>query len=165
MPLNRTAGLLLALVACGPNAGKVEAQRYVTEIGPTVDRNAALARGHLELAAELRKGALDADGLATKLEQGVLPEAREVVAGARALHPTEPALMAAHQQLVDAWTMRVDAVSDLTRAWHAGDLAGLDAAMATEQKASDAELAGLLAINAALSPYQLALDPYGGSGS
>lgn len=165
MPRNRSAGLLLGLLACGPSAGQLEAQRYVTDIEPSIARNAALARGHLELAQKVRGGALDAEGLATKLEQGVLPEARAVVASARALHPSEPALMAAHQQLVDAWTLRVDAVSDLTRAWHAGDLAGLDAAMEADKKASDAELAGLLAINAALSPYHLVIDPYGGSGS
>lgn len=161
MPPLRPTGLLLALVACGPSAGQVAATRYLAEVEPAVQRNAALERGHVELAQRLRKGALDAEGLAGELEKTVLPGAREIVATARAIHPEDPALTAAHQQLVDAWTARADAVADISRAWHASDLAALDAAMAADKKASDAELAGFMAINQALSQYGLKLDPYG----
>lgn len=161
MPPRRALTLALGLVACGPPAGQVAAQRYVAEVGPTLQRNAALARGHAERAQRLRKGALDAEGVARELDEQVIPEARAIVTAGRAIHPDQPALRAAHDQLVEAWSARADAAADLSRAWHASDLPGLDAALKADTSASDAELAGFMAINAQLSGYGVTIDPFG----
>lgn len=160
MPLPRAVALLAFTLACGPDPREAEAREYVELMTPAVAENAALARRSLELAGQLQKKAVTADAAARVIETEVLPEVREVETAARGVLAGSDGLQRAHHRLLDAWSARADAIADLARTWHAGDVSGFDAATKAERAASEAEAAGFREINLELSRYGLSLDPY-----
>ena len=158
MPVLRSRLILaLTLGACQPSPRQEDAAAYAARMAPVFTQDEAVSRQVLELAEQVRAGKLDASGLAARVEQEILPAARQVASAARAVTPATPALSEPHRRLVESWTARSDAYADLTRAFHAGDLTAFDAASKADLQARDAAAAARNELTQELSRWNLPL--------
>lgn len=152
---------IVALTACpseGPDADV--ATDYVAAMQPVVAANQALGDRFVDLTLAVNGGGLAGDALATRFDGEVLPASRALVDQAMSVRVATPELAASHMELVSAWTRRANAFTDLSRAWHAKDTAGVEAARGAIVQATEAEARSFAALNASLAPAGAALRAY-----
>lgn len=160
--LRRLAALapLALIVACTLSSGRRDAQAYVAAMSPVLAENTALAEGLLALAADIKKRDVDEAALLQRWDTQIADRARDMHARAAAVQPQDPALAQAHTALVRAWDERAQAFEGVGTAAEQGEPTPFEAALEQRTRSRAAEREGLEAVNQALAPHGLSLDPY-----
>ena len=123
--------LSLSLAGC-QDQGPTPYAQYRDAVQPLLAENTTLVKHFEQLAISLKKrsdGAPDAKGIAAQLDGTMLPAARSLSERAQAVELTEAGLVPVHKNLVNAWSHRAEAWSNLHAAYEKGDVAAIDEAV------------------------------------
>lgn len=123
--------LTLSLVGCQDQGPPPYAQ-YRDAVQPLLAENTTLVKHFEQLAISLKKrteAAPDPKAIAAQLDSTMLPAARSLSERAEAVTLTEASLAPVHQHLVNAWSHRAEAWSNLRDAYGKDDLQALDQAI------------------------------------
>ncbi len=152
--------LPVLLLACGPDAQERASRDYVEQMAPLLQRNAALSRSFLDLAAQIKKQNATPQVVADKLQTQFIPRARSLHLSVQAIQPEVSPLDGMHLGLVRAWGNRERAYVDMHAAWVAGDLGAFEGASEDHKTVFKAEQRYFESTDKLLSEYGLQLDRY-----
>lgn len=160
-PLYALLVLVMSLVlACGGDPLADDAADYTEAMGKPLSDNMALAQEFLEVAAEVKRGNVDADDIHARWEKRVLPLADQLYDEVQAIEPSTPELAGLHQQLVDAWGDRAEAYHSMHRAYEKADANAYQAAFDKNVESKLAEEDYFGKVNRLLEPYGYHLDQF-----
>lgn len=159
-PLALSLLMLPAFVGCAADPLAQEAQSYQAAMEPVMQQNAALGAEFLELATKLNDEDFGPERLGKRWHRRVLPLSQEVATSAAEVSATHPELSTRHGALSGAWDERASAYGEIDRAWISGDPSAMESAFQANVQAKLAEEAALADLNALLSGYGIALDPF-----
>ena len=152
--------LAAALLACGPDAQEKAARDYAAQMTPLLQRNAALSRSFLDLAAQIKKHKASPQMVADKLQTQMIPRARSLHESAQAIQPAVSPLDGIHLGLVRAWGNRVAAYEAMHGAWVSRDLGAFEGASEDHRTVFKAEQRYFDSTQKLMAGYELTLDRY-----
>ena len=160
-PLLALLFLVLGLVlACGGDPLAEDAADYTEAMQQPLADNMALAQEFLEVAAEVKRGNVEADDIHARWEKKVLPMADGLYDQVQAIHPSTPELATLHSQLVGAWGDRAEAYHSMHRAYEKADADAYQTAFDKNVESKLAEEDYFNKVNRLLEPYGYHLDQF-----
>ncbi|MCP4807196.1 MAG: hypothetical protein GY913_21175 [Proteobacteria bacterium] len=147
-------------VACSGDPVAADAAAYQDAMAPALATNVELAQEFLEVAAQVKKGDVDADAIHRRWKGSVLPLADDLHEQAQAIHPATPELAGLHAQLVDAWGDRAEAYRSMHSSYAKADADSFQDAFDKNVEAKLAEEDYFNKVNRLLEPYGYHLDQF-----
>ena len=160
----RPAQLLLPaavlLAGCGEDPLAADIADYHARLSPILTTNQAMSQQFLELTRGLKDETLDADDIAARWRDQIIPQAEELRAEAVAIEPRTAELQDLHSQLTFAWTERAEAYRQMYEAFEGRQPEAFKSAFARNLDAKRTEEQYFNQVNALLQPYDLKLTLY-----
>ncbi len=161
--MSRFLPLIAVWAACEVGATDAAAVAYHDAIKPVFEQNRSLSGQLLTVALAMGEDPGAAEAARGRLRSGYLVAARDVASSASVLTVPD-SWRGPHEALVGAWQARASGYDSLTAAADAGDAAAWAAALASLERAREAEAAAVVVIETRLAADGLVLNPWGAAG-
>jgi len=131
--------LLFTVTACGGSGGQLPIQDYFQAVQPLMFENKQLADSFTELAGQIHEGQVTGDQVAEQFKSKLIPLAESLRSGASRIQLRDKELSDVHAILLDAWTLRSTAYTQMLQAYQESDTSVFEMAMSTNTDSKQKE--------------------------
>jgi hypothetical protein len=130
---------ILVSVSCGRSGGALPIQEYYQAVRPLMYENKQLADQFTDLAGRIHLEQVTGDQVASEFETKLIPLAERLRSGASRIQLRDEQLSQVHGGLVEAWTLRSTAYTQMLKAYQESDTSIFEMAINTNASSKQKE--------------------------